>query len=170
MRSGPHHDLAKVCLPFRDLWMRRVLGDTENCLPKRKTRAAPEHSANCPERPTEMGGQSRAPHASDSTRNPAAATISLLSGKWTTEIILVLTNEKQRFAALQRLLPGISHRILTKELRALQTSGIVFRKVYPTIPPSVEYGLSDSGFALCKVLDAASEWATHYLGERPPSA
>jgi DNA-binding HxlR family transcriptional regulator len=116
-----------------------------------------------------MGGQNKAPHASEGTRSLAATTISLLLGKWTTEIILVLTNEKQRFAALQRLLPGISHRILTKELKALQTSGIVFRKVYPTTPPSVEYRLSDSGLALCKVLDAASEWATRYLGERPPS-
>lgn len=121
-------------------------------------------------RSMKMGGQSRAPHASDSARSLAAATISLLSGKWTTEIILVLAAGKQRFAALQRLMPGISHHILTKELKALQTSGIIFRKVYPTTPPSVEYWLSDSGLSLCKVLDAASEWATHYLGERPPSA
>ncbi len=116
-----------------------------------------------------MGGESRAPHASDITHNVTAATISLLSGKWTTEIILVLAIGKQRFAALQRLLPGISHHILTKELKALQTSGIILRKVYPTTPPSVEYWLSDSGSALCKVLDAASEWAARYLDEKPPS-
>jgi DNA-binding HxlR family transcriptional regulator len=116
-----------------------------------------------------MGGQDKAPYAIDGRRNLAAYTISLLSGKWTTEVILALANGKQRFAALQRLLPGISHRILTKELKALRTSGIILRKVYPTIPPSVEYGLTDSGFALCKVLDAASEWAARYFDERPPS-
>lgn len=116
-----------------------------------------------------MGGKSGAPHASDSARYLAAETISVLAGKWTTGIILVLADGKQRFAALQRLLPGISHHILTKELKGLQTYGIILRKVHPTTPPSVEYWLSDSGLALCKVLDAASEWAARHLGERPPS-
>lgn len=114
-----------------------------------------------------MGGKSRAPHASDSTRNLAAATISLLAGKWTVGIILVLADGKQRFAALQRSLPGISHHVLTKELKRLQGHGIIFRTVYPTTPPSVEYGLTSTGIALYAVLHAASEWATRYLDKTP---
>jgi DNA-binding HxlR family transcriptional regulator len=117
-----------------------------------------------------MGGQNKATHASSSTENLAIAAISLVAGKWTPRIILNLANGKQRFAALQRLLPGISHHILTKELKALQTSGIILRMVYPTTPPSVEYWLSDSGIALCEVLHIASEWSARYLGEGPSSS
>ena len=114
-----------------------------------------------------MGGKSRAPHASNSTRNPAAATISLLAGKWTIGIILALADGKQRFAALQRCLRGISHHVLTKELKRLQAHGVIFRTVHPTTPPSVEYELTNSGAALYVVLHAASEWAMRYLDKTP---
>lgn len=109
-----------------------------------------------------MGGQSRAQHVSDGVYRSAAATISLLSGKWTSGVVLSLADGRQRFTALQRLLPGISHYILTKELKKLQLHGVISRTVYPTTPPAVEYELSDSGFALCEVLRSASEWAAHY--------
>jgi DNA-binding HxlR family transcriptional regulator len=114
-----------------------------------------------------MGGKNRAPHASDRARSLAAATISILAGKWTVGIVLVLVDGKQRFAALQRALPGISHHVLTKELKRLQAHGIISRTVYPTTPPSVEYGLTDSGLALYEVLHAASKWATRYLDRNP---
>ena len=110
-----------------------------------------------------MGGENSAAHTSDGTRDLAIETIFLLSGKWTTRIILALVDRKQRFVALQRDLPGISHHVLTKELKELQSHGIISRTVYPTTPPSVEYGLTDSGVALCKVLCVASEWAARYL-------
>jgi DNA-binding HxlR family transcriptional regulator len=116
-----------------------------------------------------MGGKSRAPHASDGTHKLAAATISLLAGKWTIGIILVLADGKQRFTALQRLLRGVSHHVLTKELKRLQAHGIILRTVYPTTPPSVEYGLTHSGAALYVVLHAASEWAARYLDKAPSS-
>jgi len=116
-----------------------------------------------------MGGAISSSHANDSTRTFATAAISLLAGKWTPAVILALANGKQRFAALQRLLPGISHRILTKELRGLQKYGVIIRTVHPTTPPSVEYDLSDSGLEMCKVLHVASEWATRHLeGKLPP--
>lgn len=114
-----------------------------------------------------MGGKSRFPHANDPTRNLAAPTISILAGKWTIGIILVLVDGKRRFAALQRLLPGISHHVLTKELKRLQAHGIIFRTVHPTTPPSVEYELTNSGAALHVVLHAASEWAMRYLDKTP---
>jgi DNA-binding HxlR family transcriptional regulator len=114
-----------------------------------------------------MGGKSRAPHASHGTHKLAAATISLLAGKWTIGIILALADGKQRFAALQRLLRGVSHHVLTKELKRLQAHGIILRTVYPTTPPSVEYGLTHSGTALYVVLHAASEWAARYLDKAP---
>ena len=77
-----------------------------------------------------MGGKNGVPQATDSLRCLAAATISILAGKWTIEIILVLTDGKQRFTALQRLLPGISHHVLAKELKRLETRGIIVRTAY----------------------------------------
>jgi DNA-binding HxlR family transcriptional regulator len=116
-----------------------------------------------------MGGKNRAPHTSDGAHDLAIATISLLSGKWTTGIICALADGKQRFSALQRILPGISHHVLTKELKELQSHGIISRTVYSTTPPSVEYALTDSGVALCKVLDIASEWAAHHSIKESPT-
>jgi DNA-binding HxlR family transcriptional regulator len=115
-----------------------------------------------------MDGQSRASHVNDSTVAFATVAISLLAGKWTPRVILALANGRRRFAVLQRLLPGISHRILTKELRGLQKHGVIVRTVHPTIPPSVEYELSDSGLELCKVLHVASEWAMRHLSQKLP--
>lgn len=115
-----------------------------------------------------MGGQNRVSNISDSTRTLAAAAIAILSGKWTSAVILALANGTQRFAELQRLLCGISHRILAKELKGLQRYGIIVRTVHPTTPPSVEYELSESGLELCKVLYVASEWASRHLAVSLP--
>jgi DNA-binding HxlR family transcriptional regulator len=116
-----------------------------------------------------MDGKNKSPHTNNNTHDPATATISLLAGKWTIGIILALADGKQRFAALQRCLPGISHHVLTKELKRLLAHGVISRMVYPTTPPSVEYGLTSPGVALYAVLHAASKWATRYLDKTPPS-
>ena len=116
-----------------------------------------------------MGGKNKTPHANDSVRCLTVTTISLLAGKWTIGIILALADGKQRFAALQRLLPGVSHHVLAKELKRLQTYEIIVRTVYPTTPPSVEYELTRSGVALHTVLHAAAEWAAHYLNKTIPA-
>jgi DNA-binding HxlR family transcriptional regulator len=114
-----------------------------------------------------MDRKNKSPHANDKTRALATLAISLLAGKWTIGIILALADGKQRFAALLRRLPGISHHVLTKELKRLQAHGIIFRTVHPTTPPSVEYELTNSGAALYVVLHASSEWATRYLDKTP---
>lgn len=116
-----------------------------------------------------MDEKNKSPHTNNKTRDLATVSISLLAGKWTIGIILALADGKQRFAALQRCLRGISHHVLTKELKRLQAHGVIFRTVHPTTPPSVEYELTNSGAALYVVLHAASEWATRYLDETPSS-
>ncbi len=116
-----------------------------------------------------MDRKNKSPHVNDKTRDLATLAISLLAGKWTIGIILALADGKQRFAALQRCLPGISHHVLTKELKRLQAHGIIFRTVHPTTPPSVEYELTKSGAALYVVLHASSDWAMRYLDKTPSS-
>ena len=114
-----------------------------------------------------MDRKNKSPHTNNDSRDLASVAISLLAGKWTVGIILALADGKQRFAALQRCLRGISHHVLTKELKRLQAHGVIFRTVHPTTPPSVEYELTNSGAALYVVLHAASEWAMRYLDKTP---
>jgi DNA-binding HxlR family transcriptional regulator len=114
-----------------------------------------------------MDRKNKSPHTNNDSRDLAIVAISLLAGKWTVGIILALADGKQRFAALQRCLRGISHHVLTKELKRLQAHGVIFRTVHPTTPPSVEYELTNSGAALYVVLHAASEWAMRYLDKTP---
>lgn len=65
----------------------------------------------------------------------------------------------QRFSDLEKLIPGISPKMLAQQLRQLEAAGIVARKLYPQVPPKVEYRLTDWGQALCPALDARLKWA-----------
>lgn len=88
------------------------------------------------------------------------ATIRLLDGRWKLIILFHLFDGKvQRFSDFERLIPGISQKMLTQQLRQLEADGIVVRKLYPQIPPKVEYRLTDWGQALCPALDALLLWA-----------
>ncbi|MBR9971023.1 winged helix-turn-helix transcriptional regulator [Magnetospirillum sulfuroxidans] len=88
------------------------------------------------------------------------ATIRLLDGRWKLIILFHLFDGKvQRFSDFERLIPGISQKMLTQQLRQLEADGIVVRKLYPQIPPKVEYRLTDWGQALCPALDALLQWA-----------
>ena len=90
---------------------------------------------------------------------PVATTISLVGSKWKLLIIRNLTKRIWRFNELQKSLNGISQKVLTDSLRQLESDGIIFRKDYHTNPPKVEYGMTDLGLELSKMLDImASFW------------
>lgn len=84
---------------------------------------------------------------------PVATTISLVGNKWKLLIIRNLTKRTWRFNELQKSLNGISQKVLTDSLRQLESDGIIFRKDYHTNPPKVEYGMTDLGLELSKMLD-----------------
>lgn len=84
---------------------------------------------------------------------PVATTISLVGSKWKLLIIRNLTKRTWRFNELQKSLNGISQKVLTDSLRQLESDGIIFRKDYHTNPPKVEYGMTDLGLELSKMLD-----------------
>ncbi|ESS41636.1 Transcriptional regulator, HxlR family [Burkholderia cenocepacia KC-01] len=65
----------------------------------------------------------------------------------------------QRYSDFERLIPGISQKMLAQQLRQLEADGIVSRKLYAQVPPKVEYRLTDWGQALCPALDAMLKWA-----------
>lgn len=85
-------------------------------------------------------------------------TMNVLNGKWKLPIISSLLFGKKRFKELQRVIPRITPRMLSKELKELEINGIVKRTVYDSIPVTVEYELTKSGESFKTVLDAMIEW------------
>ncbi|HEY8191192.1 MAG TPA: helix-turn-helix domain-containing protein [Alphaproteobacteria bacterium] len=88
-------------------------------------------------------------------------TLAVIGGKWKAPILwhLLEADGPMRFAALKRAIPAITQRMLARQLRELESHGIVYRDVYPVVPPRVEYGITKTGKTLVPVLDAMASWA-----------
>ena len=100
---------------------------------------------------------------------PMGACMRLIGGAWTTNIVWQLSGGPRRFGELIRDIPGISPKMLTARLRALEEKHVVVREVMPTSPPSVEYALSDLGVELVPVIDSIVRVGTRLLeGESAP--
>ncbi len=85
--------------------------------------------------------------------------ISLIGDKWTVHLVMLLVGGRRRFTELQRAVDGISRKMLTSTLRALERDGYVTRAVFATIPPRVEYELTELGRELAAPLQALGTWA-----------
>lgn len=94
---------------------------------------------------------------------PIEATIDVIGGKWKPIILCHLGKGPLRPGELKRRIPNITQKMLTQQLRELETDGIVARKVYQQVPPKVEYSLTDSGKSLRTVLVAMSAWGTQQI-------
>ncbi len=90
---------------------------------------------------------------------PFQEAMDLISGKWTMSIINTLMAGKMRFKELERSVVGINTRMLVKELKQLEARKIVSRKAYATMPPTVEYSLTEKGMLLKPVLVEVQVWA-----------
>jgi len=86
-----------------------------------------------------------------------------LGDKWTVLAIAMLAKQPRRFNELKRLIGGISQQMLTRTLRALERDGMVTRKVYPTIPPQVEYALTEMGVSLAAPLMQLGLWVRDHV-------
>ncbi len=93
---------------------------------------------------------------------PVEAAIEAIGGKWKGVILYHLDSTK-RFNELQRLMPSITQRMLTKQLRELEDDGIVHRTVYAEVPPRVEYNLTEFGDTLRPILAELEKWGNRYL-------
>jgi DNA-binding HxlR family transcriptional regulator len=99
---------------------------------------------------------------------PVQATSNVLAGKWKVLIVWHLSFNSRRFAEVRDLLPGVSEKVLTAQLRELEHDGIISRRVTETVPPRVDYFLSDAGAELIPVMEGMCAWGTKHLGV-PPS-
>ncbi|MEX3958759.1 winged helix-turn-helix transcriptional regulator [Trinickia sp. EG282A] len=99
--------------------------------------------------------------ADDETRAECRALAQVLDrigDKWTVLVVGILSGGPQRFTTILRTMGGVSHRMLTLTLRGLERDGLVTRTVYPSIPPKVEYELTDLGYSLIAPLKSLSSW------------
>jgi DNA-binding HxlR family transcriptional regulator len=90
---------------------------------------------------------------------PSREVLNLIADKWAVLIIYSLAKKPLRHNELARALGDISQKVLTQNLRKLEQNGIVTRKVYPVVPPKVEYALSPLGKSLTEVLSTLTKWA-----------
>ena len=94
---------------------------------------------------------------------PVEATLELIGGKYKALILWHLSEGKLRFSELKKLLANATPKMLTQQLRELETQMLVHREVYPVIPPKVEYSLTSLGRSLMPVLAAMRDWGSGYL-------
>ena len=85
-------------------------------------------------------------------------TMDYIGGKWKTVVLWYLRKDRKRFSELRRLIPNITEKMLSLQLKDLEKDGIVKRKVYPEVPPRVEYYLTDFGKTLIPMLEEIAKW------------
>ena len=93
---------------------------------------------------------------------PVETTLTLISDKWKVLILRELLTGTKRFGALKKSIAGVSHKVLTAQLRQMEDSGLLVRTVYPEVPPRVEYTLTELGYSLRPVLEALRDWGEAY--------
>jgi DNA-binding HxlR family transcriptional regulator len=97
---------------------------------------------------------------------PTQRVLETIADKWSVIVIYALSKqETRRYSELQRLIGGVSQKMLTQTLRKLERDGLVERHVYPVVPPKVEYSLTPLGKTLTELLRAICQWAEVHLDE-----
>ncbi len=101
---------------------------------------------------------------------PVETTLSLIGDKWKVMILRDLMDGTKRFGELKRSIGRISQKVLTTQLRDMEASGLLHRKVYAEVPPKVEYTLTKTGYSLRPVLDAMAQWGEAYISQEKIAA
>lgn len=93
---------------------------------------------------------------------PVETTLMLISDRWKVLIIRDLMDGTKRFGELKKSIGSISQKVLTSNLRSMEETGLLTRKVYAEVPPRVEYTLTETGYSLKPILDSMVEWGKAY--------
>ncbi len=99
-------------------------------------------------------------------RCPVDTTIDMIGGKYKSLILWHLIDHTLHFGELRRLIPQATPKMLTQQLRELEENNLVVRKVYPVVPPKVEYSLTDLGRSIQPILEAMYAWGEAYLASK----
>lgn len=94
---------------------------------------------------------------------PIDFTIDLISGKWSMWILWTLQDSPLRFGEIRNIIPGITEKMLIQQLKKFENYNIVIRKVYPQVPPKVEYSLTEHGKSLKPIMSLIKQWGDEHL-------
>lgn len=97
---------------------------------------------------------------------PVEVTLNIIGGRWKPLILYRLKDKVLRFSQIHRMIPEISQKMLTKQLRDLEEDGIITRVVYAEIPPRVEYRLTDLGMTVIPIQEAMARWGFEYAEKK----
>lgn len=98
------------------------------------------------------------------------AALTVIGGKWKLKILNQLLAGPARYTDIKRGANGITEKVLTQQLRELEEDGIISRKVYPVVPPKVEYTFTHLGRGLSNIFYALEKWGSNFLGEENSKA
>ena len=93
---------------------------------------------------------------------PVEMTLQLIENKWKILILRDLLTGTKRFGELKKSVTGITQKVITSNLRDMESSGLLTREVFPEVPPRVEYTLTDTGYSLEPILDSMYSWGENY--------
>ena len=93
---------------------------------------------------------------------PVETTLTLIGDKWKVLVLRDLMGGTKRFGELKKSIGSVTQKVLTAQLRAMEESGLVDRKVYAEVPPRVEYTLTETGYSLKPILDSMWDWGLQY--------
>jgi DNA-binding HxlR family transcriptional regulator len=93
---------------------------------------------------------------------PVEITLQVIGGRWKVLILWYLKEKLRRFGELRRLMPGLTQKMLTQQLRELEQDRLVHRKVYPQVPPKVEYSITTHGKSLSPILNLMCKWGMEH--------
>ncbi|WP_297297629.1 helix-turn-helix domain-containing protein [uncultured Methylovirgula sp.] len=106
-----------------------------------------------------------APRVDHADCRKVSRVLARIGDKWSVLIVMQLAEGPLRFSEIKRRVNGISQRMLTLTLRGLERDGLAIRTIFPTVPPRVEYRLSDLGCSLCEPVKALGQWALTHMAE-----
>jgi DNA-binding HxlR family transcriptional regulator len=100
---------------------------------------------------------------------PVEAALEVIGGKWKVVILCHLIHGKKRTSELKKLMPGITQKMLTQQLRELEEDNVILREVYNQVPPKVEYSLTEYGWSLKAILDSLCAWGEQHIEKNYPN-
>ncbi|MBT2694491.1 helix-turn-helix domain-containing protein [Bacillus sp. ISL-55] len=100
---------------------------------------------------------------------PVEAALEVIGGKWKVVILCHLIEGKKRTSELKKLMPGITQKMLTQQLRELEEDNVILREVYNQVPPKVEYSLTEYGWSLKGILDSLCTWGEQHIEKNHPN-
>lgn len=100
---------------------------------------------------------------------PVEAALEVIGGKWKVVILCHLIHGKKRTSELKKLMPGITQKMLTQQLRELEEDNVILREVYNQVPPKVEYSLTEYGWSLKTILDSLCAWGERHIEKTYPN-